>query len=443
MYEKWERQIHRHVLRVKKRVRQSELVCVFGVSDYSQHIIKELQAQGIRADYVIDNDERKDHMFCMGVQVIRFSGLCQIRRGNFENTACFICSSFWREMKRQCMQNGFRRKNLYVIQAGKIYERTFAYRAVWAWKGKGVYQGIRAKYGTESRILLCPYTGTGDIYLIGSFLQQYIAANRITSCVLVVVSRACKKVADLFRIPFIEVLPHTDVCSQLIAYYMLEPDECDIQVLNDSWGEIYTNPAQWIRGYKGYNFTEMFRQYVFRLPEHSMPVPPDLGDCGEQVNELFKKYDLETGRTVILSPYAVTLADMPGVFWEELVKALRRMGFTLCTNSCGEKEPAVRGTKPVFFPLNIAPRVVEKAGYFIGIRSGFCDVISSAQAKKIILYDRNNWFFNCSAYEYFSLNKMGLCEDAVELEFDQDHLSEISSQIIDSFKGEKSDDSQQ
>ena len=97
---------------------------------------------------------------------------------------------------------------------------------------------------------------------------------------------------------------------------------------------------------------------------------------------------------------------------------MKDRGFVVCTNSCGDTEPAVTGTIPVFFSLDIAPQLIEKAGYFIGIRSGFCDIISGSAAKKVILYHARERFFNGSTFEYFSLKGMGLCNDAVEIVFE-------------------------
>ena len=111
------------------------------------------------------------------------------------------------------------------------------------------------------------------------------------------------------------------------------------------------------------------------------------------------------------------------------------MGYEVCTNSSGATEPAVKGTIPVFFPLNTAPQWVEMAGYFIGVRSGFCDVISGARAKKVILYGSCDRFFNASSYEYFNLKDMGLCEDAVEMEFESGD-TRLCEKVLHPFKKE-------
>lgn len=404
-------------------------VYVFGVSERTYHIIRELSWKGIKVKGVLDNDWKKQGMYCCGIPVVSVN---TIEKEVKSSVDIFIMSPFWREMEKQLMETGIRKRHIYVIKAIKRIKTVFAMRSLHVYMGKTVYRALRKKYGINTKIFLCPYTGTGDIYLIGTFLQQYIRQKQIENYVLVVVSTACKKVANLFDIKKIEQLPSTDVCSRLISYYMTEPEQCDMEILNDSWGEIYTNPTQWIRGYKGHNFTEMFRKYVFRLSDDTMPQPPTLKNVDDQIDEIFTEYELVRGKTVILSPYATTLADLPKHFWEALVVALQNKGYAVCTNSCGEKEPAIAGTYAVFFPLNIAPQVVEAAGTFIGVRSGFCDVVSCAKARKVILYDKNNWFYNCSAYKYFSLNDMGLCNDAVELEYEGD-FQRLRTEILNLF----------
>lgn len=413
----------------KKKHSSSEIsICVFGVSERTHHIIRELALKDIKVKYVLDNDEKKQKMYCCGVPVVPIN-----RIKDEPEVDIFIMSVFWREMEKQLLDIGILKKHIFIIKLAKEIEATFFEKILYVLMGRNIFLKIKKKYSENVKILLCPYTGTGDIYLIGTLLQQYIVQELIEDYVLVVVSAACRRVAELFGIEKIEKLSSTDDCSKLISYYMVVPEECDIKILNDSFGDIYTNPTQWIRGYKGHNFTEMFRKYVFGLPDDAMPQSPCLKEVNSVIDSLFAKHKLEKGKTVILSPYATTLADMPDGFWEELADKLKGMGYIVCTNSSGEKEPAVKGTQAVFFSLNIAPQVIEAAGAFIGVRSGFCDVISCAKAKKIILYDRNNWFYNCSAYEYFSLKKMGLCDDAVEFEFDnyeQDSILKLTEDIL-------------
>nr|MCR5451275.1 hypothetical protein [Lachnospiraceae bacterium] len=81
-----------------------------------------------------------------------------------------------------------------------------------------------------------------------------------------------------------------------------------------------------------------------------------------------------------------------------------------------------------------APQFIEAAGGFIGIRSGFCDVISGAKAEKIILYDEKNRFYMGSAFEYFSLKAMGLSDDVTEFQFDHSASEKTLKDVLDEVK---------
>ena len=47
-----------------------------------------------------------------------------------------------------------------------------------------------------------------------------------------------------------------------------------------------------------------------------------------------------------------------------------------------------------------------------------CVVCTGFEEKKVILYHAKERFFNGSTYEYFSLKRMGLSKDAVEIQFE-------------------------
>ena len=174
---------------------------------------------------------------------------------------------------------------------------------------------------------------------------------------------------------------------------------------------------------------------MFDLPNDSIPNHPKLKNVSDKISELFVEYKLIPHKTVVLSPYSNTLADLPEVFWTELADSLMKNGFCVVTNSSGINEPPIKGTKGIFFSLEYAPQFIEHAGYFIGIRSGFCDVISGTSAKKMILYDKSNRFYMSSAYEYFSLKTMQLSEEAEEFEFDHNNISNILQNVLEHMEG--------
>jgi hypothetical protein len=182
----------------------------------------------------------------------------------------------------------------------------------------------------------------------------------------------------------------------------------------DGWP---TDRMQWLRGYRGLHFEAMFRHFVFGLDdsaEHALPVRPSAEDA---VSELFERHALTPGRTVVLSPYANTLFDRPDdLFWERVVEACRARGLTPVTNCAGDEQP-LPGTAAISVPLEQVVAFLDRAGHFVGVRSGLCDVISGSTCRKVVLYDAGGRFFKASFREYFSLRAMGLDPDAIELEY--------------------------
>lgn len=401
-------------------------IYLFGVSENSRQIIQILRTYGIETVNVLDNDKVKQGSYCSRVRVIPIDGVDEL--GSRQNLY-IVCSLYWREMMAQLVDRGIQRENILMLYHVESLMEQFCH----AMSGKRIYDGLLHKYGRVP-IFVCPYTGTGDIYLIGAFWKQYLERNHIEDYVFLVITKACEKVAGLFGIRNVVVFKKKIECACLIQYHMLCPEKVNIILLNDSWYQIHTNPLEWFRGYKGLGFTELFRKFVFDLPDTAKPEHPVFQNVDSELDRVFREKRLQDRNTVVISPYSNTLADLPDTFWAGLAKKLLDEGFMVCTNSGGDTEPAVEGTVAVFCPLGMAPQFVERAGYFVGVRSGFCDIISGTKAKKVILYDARNRFFNSSAYEYFNLRTMGLCEDAVEIEFERDD-GRLQEEVADLLRG--------
>ena len=427
MYEVELRRTER-ILKTKNRMGtlRNKDIYLFGVSDNTRQIIQILRRMGYEPIAVIDNDETKQGSFCSRLRVISME---EVLEPNKENKLYLIYSAYWREMIPQLLDYDIKKKNIIRLIRRR---RVFAGIMTDAFIGSLVNRRIKNEFGNIP-IFVCPYTGTGDVYLIGTFWEEYVKRNEITDYVFVVISGACKKVASLFDIKNIYLLKDKREVSYLIYYYLYNPDKGRIKLLNDCWPQVHTNQIEWFRGYKNLYFTDLFRKFVFDLPDCVKLKHPVLVDKSETLNELFKDNELIPNKTVVLSPYSNTLSDLPEYFWVEIAKYLLSKGYEVVTNSCGLTEPVIEGTKGVFFSLDMAPQFIEYASAFIGVRSGFCDVISGCKAKKIVLYDKQNRFYMGGAFEYFSLKSMGLCDDAIELQYDNMNLTETMQKIMNEF----------
>jgi len=404
---------------------KDKCIYLFGAGDCSRHVTYFLKTKGLTVEAIIDNDVSKQGGFCGGIPIVSLDYVLELGENN--RKIFIICSDFWFEIVNQLENKKIHEESILVIKKKK---ETFSEKVKSAFRGRKVYNSLKKKYG-NTKLFLCPYTGTGDIYLIGTFWKQYIDYYQIREYVFLVLSKACYRVTKLFDISNVVQLDNMRDAEDLISYYLFNQTNINMVILNDGWRELPYSRTEWLRGYKGLYFTQLFRKFVFGLPDDIKPQHPEICEITDDIRKLYKNNGLMPGRTVVLSPYSNTLLDLPDLFWERLVDELKGKGFTVCTNCDGQKEKPIAGTVGVFVKLDQAPQFVNYAGYFVGIRSGFCDIISGTSAKKIILYYRKNRFYNSSAYEYFNLKNMELCDDALEIEFSKEEINSILNDILE------------
>lgn len=123
---------------------------------------------------------------------------------------------------------------------------------------------------------------------------------------------------------------------------------------------------------------------------------------------------MEKNNSVILAPYANSVDLLDFEFWENLSIRLLDKGYKVFTNVSKDSEKAILGTDPIMFHIEIAQLILKEAGYFVGLRSGFCDVVCNAECKKIILYP-NTVFDIGDVYDTSSFEKMGIGKNMYEI----------------------------
>jgi hypothetical protein len=408
---------------VRGKKLNSKRIVLFGASIASKEIKNCLAEHGYSPFAVVDNDPRKIGNECLCLTIREPEELLLPFNDDYVILMC--SAAFYREMLFQLGEMGYK-KNKQVFSLNFNIDdslKIFGYYTLR--KIRALYYHLRLAKN-DCVIFVAPYTGIGDIYLVGLFFKEYLKRNNISEYVFIVVSGACKKAAEMFGIENIRVIK-PKIADDLTQLNKSLRTQKKIITLNDGWS---TDAIQWIRGYKALDFAKMFRYFVFDFDDNVQYELPPRKNWQSEIDELFKKHNLLKGKTVMLSPYSNTLFELPDDFWENIVGHCKQLGYSVCTNCAAKNEKPVEGTEAVFFPLGMAIDFVEAAGCFIGIRSGLCDIISSAKAKKIILYEKDGFFYKSSPYEYFSLIKMGLCDDAVELEYSRDLHDRVMELIL-------------
>lgn len=264
-----------------------------------------------------------------------------------------------------------------------------------------------------------PYSGTGDVYLTAMMLQKYADARGIDNFFVPVVGKSNVKVCALFGLETVSMGRYTmDNLMRFLCFCGIS-DQC-LEVLHHAPINLSVGVLDSMRNVKGLNFFSMLSCGVFQANDKRYVTPPQFSADRAAIEKRFIDNGLKIGKTVLLAPYSYTLPKMKRRFWEEIAEELTRKGYTVCTNSNGKKEKPIKGTVPIFLPYAQIVPFLELAGGLVSIRSGLCEVISSANCKKVVLYlDGYDWN-GLDNYDYFSLNHMGLCEDCIELRYRND-----------------------
>jgi len=373
------------LIKSDKITKASEII-LFGANKSSMYIYDLLGGFDIVA--IIDNDTRKTGQIINGLKV--YTPEEYLNTYNDE-IRILIASEYYAEMCDQLEVLGYRRNiEVFPLWKGRRYydtsKETFDYHSAQAIRGKDIYDRL-VENDLDMHLFICPYAGTGDIYLVGMYLEKYIKQRNITNYVLTVIGKGCEKIANLFELNCIN-LSQRDTEDLLLFSRVVGLGKCKVRILNDGYLQVMVKR---MRGYKGVDFHTMFQNCVFEVDEKLA----DVSINQQNADDLFEQYNLIKGKTVLLSPYANTIYSMPNEFWENLADELVNSGYTVCTNSCGENEPPIKGTEGVFIPYNKVVDFLDKAGCFVGMRSGLCDIVSSTKAKMVVLYPDGNIFGTC------------------------------------------------
>ena len=301
--------------------------------------------------------------------------------------------------------------------------------------GYAVYAECVHKYGHNVRILGTAWRGSGDYLFCGMYLGKWLKNNGVENYVFFMPETGSeRKIADLYGQGVFNEKHRWYVKSNVRNIRALSTFLQWQTPLYEHFHHGNKNPnnisescsVPGLCGYKGWNMLDFYLHSGFRLPRDTMPEQPQFIDAGaEEIHAIFVDNGLVPGKTVLLSPYSTGLKkfELPVRFWEELAVWLMEHGWTVATNCAGSEKP-VKSTVPLALQYGyIVPflnNLTQTGGQnvFIGIRSGLCDLVAFAQCRKIIVHTyKSRYWLDGRSIAYTGLNNMGLCDDAVELEY--------------------------
>ena len=379
---------------IQEKAIQNKKIYLFGHCNATEELANLLGEKGFCVAGILDNNTAKQGK---QFQRIPIQPPQAILAGGSEQTVVCIVARAYAEMAEQLIRLGYGGK-IYKLADYNSYAEYSLSEQIIARRRKRVEEGILLLRGMAQEYpdcfrILCPFSALGDVYFAMSYLSCFMRNKGIGKCLVCVVGRACAEVVRLFDGYKVLNLAQEDM-DKAVQAVLYTGDENSFIAHQDRPYVINLHKALSL---KCIPLEQMYCCGVFGLLPGTLPAIPTHWSRYENLDSI------ESGRAVILSPYAKSVPIFPGAVWEAIVEDYHNQGCQLFTNVAGE-EKHLPGTLPISPGIREMKSVVEQAGTFIGIRSGICDVIRTAQCRKIALYpDYNYCDTRWKAVEMYSL----------------------------------------
>lgn len=355
---------------------QEKKIYLFGHCNATEELADLLMAKGFLAAAILDNNTAKHNNNYRGIKIISPKSLLEELP---EQTIVCIAARAYAAMADQLNRMGYRGQVRKLVDYNSYAEYSLSPDTL-ARRRQRVERGVLLLRRLEQNHpdcfkILCPFSALGDIYFAMSYLPYLMQKRNIKKCVIGVIGASCGQVVSLFGSYDIEVFSQKDMDEIIQAALFTEDKDTFIPhqdrpyVVNLS-RVLYVKPIP---------LETIYRCGVFGLPISTKPFRPI------KLSQYNQLEQIEAGKSVILSPYAKSVTALKKEIWMQIIDFYQKKGFTCYTNIAGNELP-LPGTHPISPAITEIQSVAERAGTFIGIRSGLCDVIREASCRKIALY---------------------------------------------------------
>lgn len=265
---------------------------------------------------------------------------------------------------------------------------------------------------------------TGDIYIQFLLLDEYLKQHEARDFLIVCDAWCIHELAEIFCCSQYLYCPtHHAVCMEK-AYLFFGGDDPGILMPLMWTKQIHAFNGCRVRLLDKFHFMDIYVYLSFALNHVSTFRRPAFRKLDENVRFQFEREGMVKGRTIIVSPDANSVTGLPVWFWNGIIAELQQKGYVVFMNC---RYPGYYRAKDYCCSYLVSVTLLEFAGYFLGVRSGFCDIISTAACKKVILYPKmqkkKTYNTHRAEKEYSSLAIMGLAKA-------DENLCEISTPLI-------------
>lgn len=406
-------------LEKRRVILKSDKIVLFGETKNTERSLELLTDYNVVG--IVDNNVHKTGMTVKNIRVYKVSELLKPYSSEFK---ILVSLNYYEEVAEQLFALGYELgKQVFIMSLSSFSmdasEDTLRCIERDLENGRRIYEEIKEEC-VEKTIYICPYPGTGDMYLVGLYLSEEIKRSGY----LLVTSKSCANVAKMFGLDS-RIVSKKEALDIVHYIRYCGISNCNVRVLNDGVDQV--NIPR-LRGCYGLDFNTMFQRLVFDSCEKKTKC----NIINENADDLFDNYEIKKGKTVLIAPYANTVIDIDENFWKLLVIELKKLGYCVCTNVGSPKEKPIEGTIPLSIEYSKIVDFLNKSGYFIGLRSGLCDIATASNAKMIVFYPKGITMINSKSIEYFGLYNMSLREkDLLEIEYESGQINDMIEEILE------------
>ncbi len=350
-------------------------IYAFGHTAATEQMRRRLDRYDMTLAGILDNNSAKQGSSLHGVPVIPPRAITDVN----VPTIVLIASRFHNEMRQQLLNLSYAGE---IIRVGTASIEPDAASGRDRDRGARLLEQLRIAH-PERHLIVCPFGALGDVYWALAYLPALDGTGRRLPPAVVVVGEGCQQVARLFGHQDVYSLTQVEMDDLVGAVVDKGAQDVTIAHHDRPYGDDV--PAR-VLDARFVAFTDMYRDLVYKLSARSRPHAPrrDMLAQGSQADPSWAS-EIPRGRGVLMSPHAKSVLPVPSSFWQQTAEHHVSQGAVVATVVHGDEEP-VAGTLALEIPISELLDAVEHAGTFIGLRSGLCDVVHTARARKVHVF---------------------------------------------------------
>ncbi len=360
---------------------QEKNVYLFGHCNATEELANLLLASGKKIWAILDNNPFKHGANYRDIPIVPPNVILQERP---EKVCVCIVSRFYAAMERQLRQLGYTGPIEKLVEYNSYAEyslsgETIARRRERIKEGMRLLAQERKEYPGRYRIY-CPFSALGDVYYIMSYLPRFLEKEGVEDYVVFTIGNSCREVVKLFGANDTKALSQAEM-DRSIQAVLYTGDANSYIAHQDRPYVINLHKALYI---KCIPLETIYKCGVFGLPKETEPCRPFRWKDYPALDVLTPR------KSVLFAPYAKSVTTFDEAFWQPIVADFLERGYQCFTNVVDGEKP-LPGTEAISPRIAELQSVVERAGTFVGIRSGLCDVIRYADCRKVALYPDYNY----------------------------------------------------